>query len=212
MICGNAPVIVVDIGLNGPSWLVQTAEVGDVDRQTWESMTTEQRLAVARLYDQWRGDGQAASPATTGEQPRHLQLGTQLARRVLLVAVIVLLTVVGTVTLSSADTTVAGRMTVVTSTNALSASSYSNGGSCVTYGGYDDIAEGTAVTVRDSTGAIVGVGSLGAGQGSAYGCSFPFTVTDVPDSDFYTVEISHRGAMTFTAEDIRTSELQLSLG
>lgn len=184
-----------------------------MDRQIWESMTTEQRLAVARLYDQWQGDGHGTSPTATGEQAAgHVQLGTRKARRVLLFAVLVLLAVLGAFASVPTDTTVTGQMTVVTSTNALSASSYSNGGSCVTYGGYDDIAEGVAVTVRDSTGAIVGVGSLGAGQGSAYGCTFPFTVTGVPASDFYTVEISHRGAVTFTAEDVREGDIQLSLG
>ncbi|OLL76879.1 hypothetical protein Ae168Ps1_5299c [Pseudonocardia sp. Ae168_Ps1] len=179
--------------------------------QSWESMTPEQRRAEWDRFRYWQQQREQQRPQTA-VPARHVQLGTPTARRGLLIGVIALVVGLGLVTIIDRSTDVTGRMTVVTGTSALSASSYGSGGSCVTYGGYDDITEGTAVTVRDSSGAIVGVGNLEAGQSDSYGCTFPFTVTDVPNSAFYTVEISHRGEVTFTADDVETGEVQLSLG
>ena len=82
----------------------------------------------------------------------------------------------------------------------------------VTYGGFDDIAEGAAVTVRDSSGAIVGVGNLGGGRSSSYGCNLPFAVAEVSSSELYTVEVNHRGEVTFTADEVTAGEVRLSLG
>ncbi len=39
-----------------------------------------------------------------------------------------------------------------------------------------------------------------------------FTVDDVPASDFYTVEVGHRGEVTFIDAAVRDGEIQLSLG
>ena len=183
-----------------------------MDRNTWESMTQQDRDEWVRFrsWQQHRhGDRQAAA------RPGHVQLGTPLSRRVLLVGVLAVLITLGTITSSWANTTMTGQMTVVTSTSTLSSSytSYgSSGGSCVTYRGFSDIAEGVSVTVRDSSGAIAGVGRLEAGRSSSYGCTFPFTVADLPRSEFYTVEISHRGEVTFTADDVKAGDVMLSLG
>ncbi|WP_269810442.1 MULTISPECIES: hypothetical protein [Kineosporia] len=42
----------------------------------------------------------------------------------------------------------------------------------------------------------------------------PFTVADVPASDFYQVEVSHRGAVTFSQADLvkQAWSVELSLG
>jgi hypothetical protein len=90
-------------------------------------------------------------------------------------------------------------------------------GNCYGTGGYSDMAEGADVTVKDGAGKILATGSLGGGTGSisnfASSCSFEFTV-QVPDADFYTVEVSHRGGVNFSHADLESKgwTVSLSLG
>lgn len=86
---------------------------------------------------------------------------------------------------------------------------------CQSGDGYDDIAAGSQVTVRDGGGKIVGIGRLGGGITQTIGtepinnvgvanCSFALTVNGVPaGSKFYSVEVAHRGQVQFTATAIR---------
>lgn len=87
--------------------------------------------------------------------------------------------------------------------------------SCIGTGGYRDINAGATVTVYDATGKVVAVGSLGEGtrdSGAIY-CRFPFSIPEVPDnSDFYSVEVSHRGEVTFPADRARNGDVHLSIG
>ncbi|MBC3194845.1 hypothetical protein H7X46_27720 [Pseudonocardia sp. C8] len=185
-----------------------------MDRETWESMAQADREEWVR-FQAWKQQRDGDRQAVARDQSGHGQLRHSTSRRVVLVGVIALLVVLGVLASFGANTTMTGRITVATGTSALSSSysSYgSNGGRCVTYRGYDDIAEGVSVTVRDSGGAIAGVGHLGAGRPEPYGCTFPFTVADLPSSEFYTVEISHRGEVTFTADDVAAGDVHLSLG
>jgi hypothetical protein len=79
------------------------------------------------------------------------------------------------------------------------------GGACSTEGAYSDIKVGTDVSVRDDTDKVVGAGSLAAGTlgfMAAAVCFFAFTVEGVPDAKFYTVEVGHRGKLTFSAADL----------
>jgi hypothetical protein len=79
--------------------------------------------------------------------------------------------------------------------------------------GYDDIHEGTSVTVRDESGKTVAIGRLQRGDCSGGGCVYPFVVEDVPvGSKFYEVEVSHRGGVTFSRQDLDESGAELSLG
>lgn len=86
--------------------------------------------------------------------------------------------------------------------------------------GYGDIAPGTAVTVYDASGRIVGTGSLGAGRftespetSTNLRCRFPVSVPGVPGgSKFYQVEISHRGKITVSAADAKAGKFAASLG
>jgi hypothetical protein len=73
---------------------------------------------------------------------------------------------------------------------------------------------GTAVTVYDSSGAVVAVSQLGRGSGSySSGCRFSFSVPDVPTGErFYQVEISHRGKMNLTADEAEAGSAAWSLG
>ncbi|WP_345383275.1 hypothetical protein [Pseudonocardia yuanmonensis] len=88
----------------------------------------------------------------------------------------------------------------------------SAGSACSGSGGYSDVHAGTGVTISNATGAVIATGSLSAGRASSTTCDFTFTVPDVPaGEDFYQVEVSHRGTLTYTADELR-SGLGLSLG
>lgn len=92
---------------------------------------------------------------------------------------------------------------------------------CSGTGGFSDITEGAAVTVKDASGKVVAVGRLGVGTpggveeiGSikaAAQCAFVFQVPNVPGSDFYGVEVSHRGQITYSRQQV-DGGLQLKLG
>lgn len=87
----------------------------------------------------------------------------------------------------------------------------SAGGECKGYGGYGDITPGAQVVISTG-GETVGTGELGEGTYQTGWCSFPFTVDDVPSgSNFYTVEVSGRGGIEYTQEELET-ELDLGLG
>jgi hypothetical protein len=100
-----------------------------------------------------------------------------------------------------------GSMTLV------SGGSYNAGRSCQGSGGYSDIAGGASVTVYDAQGVVVATGSLGPGASTAGDCVFPISVPAVPDgSNFYQVEVSHRGKVTYDVARARTGQVHVSLG
>ena len=72
-------------------------------------------------------------------------------------------------------------------------------------GGYNDIADGADVTVKDGAGDLLGVGALTGGTMTGGGTVFTFTVPGVPDVDFYQVEVSHRGAVTYTKDEMEAA-------
>lgn len=87
---------------------------------------------------------------------------------------------------------------------------------CRGTGGFDDIREGAQVVVRDETDSIIGTSRLGAGVavnvrtypdsfGIIYAsadCQFPFEVTEVPTAKFYSIEVTHRGGVTFSPAEL----------
>ncbi|WP_433414978.1 hypothetical protein ACQP1V_36125 [Microtetraspora malaysiensis] len=85
--------------------------------------------------------------------------------------------------------------------------------------GYSDIRQGAQVVVTDATGKTLALGTLGAGkrhlpEGAApvaRRCAFPFTVQAPGGQDFYGIEVSHRGRLQYTAEQVR-EPLELTLG
>ncbi|MFF0109554.1 hypothetical protein [Streptomyces hirsutus] len=84
---------------------------------------------------------------------------------------------------------------------------------CSGTGGYSDVDFGTQVNVTDAAGTLVAMGSLGFGEKAELGCEFPFTVDDIPPgSKFYTVEVSHRGGLTQTENELRAGSLSFTLG
>jgi D-arabinose 1-dehydrogenase-like Zn-dependent alcohol dehydrogenase len=74
---------------------------------------------------------------------------------------------------------------------------------CSGTGGYDDIDLGTSVVVTNEQGTVVGTGSLGPGSTtSSLDCDFTFTVADLPEARFYGIEVSHRGRVTFSRQQL----------
>jgi hypothetical protein len=70
------------------------------------------------------------------------------------------------------------------------------GSACEGVNGYDDLAEGTTVTVSSGNHDTLVLGSLDAGEIStdSQNCNFSFTIDGVPGGQsLYLVEVSHRG-------------------
>jgi len=74
------------------------------------------------------------------------------------------------------------------------------------------------VVVKDGAGSILAAGSLGPGKwekvtvttpsgttvsGIVY-CVFHFALPGIPTEDFYTIEVSHRGELTYSYDDLKT--------
>lgn len=114
---------------------------------------------------------------------------------------------------SNAGTFTASGSLTLTDSSAVDPSIVMTGGVCQGGGGYDDLHQGTQVTVTDQTGAIVGVGQLAAGSAiSSSSCQFLFTVAAVPAGrKFYGVAVSHRGSVQYTESQVR-SGVELSIG
>ncbi|WP_420031357.1 hypothetical protein ACN2WE_00040 [Streptomyces sp. cg28] len=87
-------------------------------------------------------------------------------------------------------------------------------GGCEGAFGYDDIAEGTSVTVYGADGDVIATGQLGQSQGSAgTPCTFQISIDSVPEGEnFYKVEVSHRGTVQLTAEEAQAGQLGATLG
>lgn len=89
-----------------------------------------------------------------------------------------------------------------------------NGDGCAGAGGYSDISAGTQVVIKDSSGASIATGELGEGSGATdSACVFSFKIKGVPasgKSDVYSVEVSHRGDVSFKKAD--AGFVALSLG
>jgi hypothetical protein len=92
-----------------------------------------------------------------------------------------------------------------------------NDAACVGTSGFEDITQGTQVTVYDAAGKVIATGSLGQGAVNETegplptGCAFVFSVR-VPASDYYGFEVSHRGKVTFTRSQVEADEVKLILG
>lgn len=90
---------------------------------------------------------------------------------------------------------------------------------CAVDGGYADIRAGAQVVVTDDGGKTLVLGQLGAGKlrlpdlehWGTRSCVFPFSVQAPGGHDFYGVEVTHRGVVRFTAEQLRRP-VEMSLG
>lgn len=113
----------------------------------------------------------------------------------------------------AATHTITGTMTLTDSDNT------NLGGTCAGSGGYSDMRSGTQVVVKDSSSRIIAQSSLQTGK-PAEGkfakveCVFPFTINDVPESDFYLVSVGHRGEISHSHKELEQSgwEVGFTLG
>ena len=99
-----------------------------MDRNTWESMTPQDHEEWVR-FQVWQQHRHGERQDAAADQRGHVQLGTPLSRRVLLLGVIALVVGLGIFTSTNQRTGLIGQMTVATNTNAVSAVSASSGGS-----------------------------------------------------------------------------------
>lgn len=78
--------------------------------------------------------------------------------------------------------------------------------------GYDDIREGASVTVANEKGTTIATGSLGSGRVSEWPlrCIFSFSV-EVPKAKFYKFEVSHRGQVQKSFEELKADGWKVSL-
>lgn len=93
------------------------------------------------------------------------------------------------------------------------------GKQCRGSGGYVDLGPGTRVVIRDSAGQVLGTGEFRRGKGSGekkaigYGahaaCVFTFVVKNVPDTDAYSFQVSHRGAVAYTHEELEATNWRI---
>jgi len=89
------------------------------------------------------------------------------------------------------------------------------GKECQGAGGYTDLVEGTPVVVRDGDGQVIGSGRFAAGRGTRtakFGgisapsaCVFAFTLKHVPDAETYSFQMSHRGGVVYTREELEAN-------
>ncbi|MGW1950256.1 hypothetical protein ACWCRC_38880 [Streptomyces sp. NPDC001940] len=80
--------------------------------------------------------------------------------------------------------------------------------------GYDDIAEGTSVTVYGAKGDVIATGNLGNSKSITYGtCTYKVAVDGVPKGEkFYKVEVSHRGTLQLSAKEAENGGFAGTLG
>ena len=87
---------------------------------------------------------------------------------------------------------------------------------CQGTGGDSDITMGARVTIRDGGGSILATATLGVGvqTSSSKSCEFEFDAGEVPEKDFYQVEIGGRRPYAVSRGEMERQawDLQLKLG
>jgi hypothetical protein len=92
-------------------------------------------------------------------------------------------------------------------------SGFSSGKVCSGDGGYSDIDFGSNVTVYDGSGKVLATGILGIGIGSSSSrCVFPVEISEkVPSKDFYAIEVTRRGKVTYSKAQLEEKDWEVSL-
>jgi hypothetical protein len=87
---------------------------------------------------------------------------------------------------------------------------------CHGTGGYSDLTDSTQVTVSDASSKIIAVGTLGSSlRNGPHECDFIGAEITVPDDlDIYQIEVGHRGALSFTHDELEANKwiVFLSIG
>lgn len=90
-------------------------------------------------------------------------------------------------------------------------SSMQNGDACEGSGGYSDITQGAQAVASDSNGTVLALSQLNAGQADGNGnCVFSFTIPSVPYSNFYKFQVSHRGELDYSYQQISANNFSIS--
>jgi hypothetical protein len=84
------------------------------------------------------------------------------------------------------------------------------GEECHGTNGFRDMTTNTPVTVYDANNRVVAKGHLESGKWYD-GCVFAFTIPKVP-SGMIQVQVSQRGMVAFTAEDVHDNKVMLQVG
>lgn len=99
----------------------------------------------------------------------------------------------------------------ITGTFTLSSAGLAGVNSCSGTGGFSDIAEGLGVTVSDESHKIIAKGALGPGKlKGQVTCNFTFSVTGVPRATFYSIEVGHRGELTYSFDEMVSKGWQVA--
>ncbi|MFN2527031.1 MAG: hypothetical protein ABR505_12350 [Actinomycetota bacterium] len=123
---------------------------------------------------------------------------------------------------SSSTHTLSGEFTISGDFQSVSFDSLNGrlGEPCEGEGGYSDISAGVVVAVADRTGTILGSSTLeqgtvtdrsGGGFDASVVCTLTFTVPNLPDSDFYSVEVADRGSLGYTKADLEETDWMVFL-
>jgi hypothetical protein len=76
-------------------------------------------------------------------------------------------------------------------------------------GGYDDLVVGGQVVIADGSGSVLATSSLTGGVEDITGCTFDYTA-QVPDATFYQITVTHRGALTYSREELQSKKWVVS--
>ena len=75
-------------------------------------------------------------------------------------------------------------------------------------GGYDDLRVGAQVVVSDGSGKVLATSNLTGGVLSSDGCTFTYSA-EVADADFYSVDVTHRGALTYSRAELENANWEV---
>lgn len=86
-------------------------------------------------------------------------------------------------------------------------------GVCDGAGGYTDIQSNAQVKITNVAGHILAIGQLNGGKPKDGECDFNFTVHGVPlGQHYYGIEITHRGIVQYSAKEMQSGTVDLTLG
>lgn len=91
----------------------------------------------------------------------------------------------------------------------------SKGDTCTGKEGYSDIHSSAQVVLKDGAGTILSISRLGKGYADGIGnCMFSVSFEKVPRVEFYSFEVSSRGELKYSYEDLESNSfaVELTLG
>jgi hypothetical protein len=90
--------------------------------------------------------------------------------------------------------------------------SMQSGDSCQGSDGYDDIVSGAQVVVSNDSGSVLALSQLDDGVADGSGnCVFNFAIDKVPRSNFYRFEVSHRGQLDYSYQQLSSAGFSVAM-